>query len=82
MTQVIGVLAAISAAVIFLPQVIQTLRTKNTKDLSLGTFILANISNSMWLTYGILTTDFAILLSQAFLLPMGMCILICKFKYG
>ena len=81
-TDVIGYLAAISAAIIFLPQVIHTVKTKNTKGLSLSTFILVNISNSTWLTYGILTVDKAIIFSQIFLLPMGICILFYKLKYG
>ena len=78
---VTGFMAAISAAVIFLPQVIKTVRTKNTMGLSLGTFILVNVSNSFWLIYGLLTVDFAIILSQVFLLPMGLCILAYKVKF-
>jgi MtN3 and saliva related transmembrane protein len=81
-TQIIGYLAATLAAVIFLPQMIQTIKTKNTKGLSLPSFILISISNSMWLTYGILTGDPAIILSQVFLFPMGLVILAYKIKFG
>ncbi len=77
-----GYAAATIAAIIFLPQVIQTIKTKDTKSLSLTSFILIAISNSLWLTYGILKIDPAIILSQLFLFPMGLIILIYKITYG
>lgn len=79
---VIGYAAAALAAIIFLPQLIQTVRSKDTKGLSLPSFILITISNSLWFTYGLLTGDSAIILSQIFLFPMGLVILIYKIKYG
>ena len=81
-TDIIGYFAALLAALIFLPQMIQTIRSKDTKGLSLPTFILVSLSNSMWLSYGLLTTDSAIILSQMFLFPMGITILVYKIKYG
>jgi len=81
-TDIIGYLAALLAALIFLPQMIQTIRSKNTNGLSLPTFILVTLSNSMWLSYGVLTLDSAIILSQIFLFPMGITILVYKIKYG
>lgn len=79
---IIGFAAAAMAAVIFLPQVIKTVKTKDTKGLSLSSFILISLSNSLWLTYGLLSSDTAIILSQVFLFPMGLTILIYKVKYG
>ena len=79
---IIGFTAAFMAAIIFLPQVIKTVKTKDTKGLSLSTFILISVSNSLWLTYGILSGDTVIILSQVFLFPMGLTILIYKIKYG
>ena len=81
-TELIGYLAATLAAVIFLPQLIKTVRSKDTKGLSLSSFILISISNSLWLSYGILTGDTAIILSQIFLFPMGLVILVYKIKFG
>jgi len=81
-TQILGYVAATISAIIFLPQVIQTVKTKNTKSLSLSSFILISISNSLWLTYGILQLDLAIILAQFFLVPMGLTILIYKIIYG
>lgn len=81
-TDIIGYFAALLAALIFLPQMVQTIRSKDTKGLSLPTFILVSLSNTMWLSYGLLTMDSAIILSQIFLYPMGITILVYKIKYG
>jgi MtN3 and saliva related transmembrane protein len=78
----IGYAAAIIATLIFLPQVVHTIKTRDTKGLSLTTYILLTISNSLWATYGLLTSDYAIIFAQVFLLPMGVCILGYKLKYG
>ncbi len=78
----IGFAAAIVGALIFLPQVIRTIKTRDTKGLSLPTYILLTLSNSLWATYGILTNDYAIIFAQACLLPMGVIILGYKIKYG
>lgn len=80
-TEILGVVAACMAGVIFLPQVIQTIRTKDTSGLSLPTFILMTISNTLWASYGVLTMDYAIILSQVFLLPMGLTILVYKLRF-
>ena len=80
--EVIGYIAASVGALIFLPQVIKTVKTKDTKGLSLSTFILISLNNSLWLTYGLLTSDSAIVLSQVFVFPMGLIILFYKLKYG
>lgn len=78
----IGYIAAIVSAIIFFPQLLQTVKTKETKDLSLGMYILVTLSNSLWFLYGILSPDYAIILAQTFLLPMGTTILVYKIKYG
>jgi len=80
--EIIGYMAATVGASIFLPQAIQIIKTKETKALSLPTFILVTLNNSLWMTYGILSSDPAIILSQIFVFPMGLIILIYKIKYG
>jgi len=80
-TETIGITAAAISALVFLPQLIRTVKTRHTKDLSLATFLFMTISNSLWATYGILVKDIAIILAQAALFPMGLTILIYKLRY-
>jgi MtN3 and saliva related transmembrane protein len=48
----IGVLAGTLTLIAYLPQTIKTIRTKKTKDLSLGTFSIIGISALLWTIYG------------------------------
>ena len=77
----LGKLAAISSAVVFLPQVIKTIKTRDTKSISLGMYIIVVLSNSIWTAYAVFVDETAILLAQVFLLPMSTLILIYKIKY-
>ncbi|MFZ1291617.1 MAG: SemiSWEET family transporter [Melioribacteraceae bacterium] len=80
--EIIGYFAAAVGSLIFIPQAIQTVKTKNTKALSLPSFILISLNNFLWMLYGLLTMDVAIILSQVFVLPLGLLILVYKFRYG
>ena len=80
--EIVGYFAAAVGTSIFIPQAIQTIRTKNTKSLSLPTFILVILNNSLWLTYGILTANSVIILSQVIVTPLCLVILGYKIKYG
>ncbi|MGH9811215.1 MAG: SemiSWEET transporter, partial [Terriglobia bacterium] len=52
MITAIGLLAAFCTTVAFLPQVIQTWRTRSTKDLSLPMFSIFTTGIFLWLVYG------------------------------
>jgi MtN3 and saliva related transmembrane protein len=80
--RIIGIIAAASSAIVFFPQVIKTIKTRETKNLSLGMYIAVVISNACWISYGFLILDPAILLAQVFLFPMSSIILIMKLRYG
>ncbi len=77
----LGYTAAAFSGIVFLPQVIQTVKTKNTSSLSLTSFLLLNITNIMWMTYGLFQGEMAIIASQSLLIPMGIIILLYKIKY-
>ena len=81
-SSIVGFSAALIGTFIFFPQAIKTIKTRETKSLSLPTFILIVITNSLWLTYGLLTTNLAIILSQILVLPLSLIILAYKIKYG
>lgn len=50
----IGFVAAFCTTVAYVPQAIKVYKTKKTKDISLGMFILMVVGVSSWLTYGIM----------------------------
>jgi len=78
---IIGSSAAILGIISFLPQVLQVIRTKHTKDISLTMFVLFCISVSFWTTYGILKKDLIIIITNITILLQSLIILGYKLKY-
>lgn len=50
--ELIGYVAGICTAIVFLPQSIQTVKTKNVQGLSLLSYIIYNIGMISWILYG------------------------------
>lgn len=61
----IGLLAGALTTLSFLPQVIRTFRTRSAKDLSWGWLLLFGTGLAGWLVYGSLTSDVAIIATNA-----------------
>ncbi|MCS5622765.1 MAG: SemiSWEET family transporter, partial [Candidatus Marinimicrobia bacterium] len=51
---VIGLVAAAFTTFAYVPQAVQTIKTKNTKSLSLIMYVIMTIGIVLWLFYGIL----------------------------
>jgi MtN3 and saliva related transmembrane protein len=78
---IIGMIGASLTTVAFLPQAIKTIRTKNTRDLSLGMFVLSEMGVVMWLTYGILIGDLPIIFANVITFFLISTIIVMKVKY-
>lgn len=65
----------------FLPQLIKTIKLKETKDLSSATFILLCSSGVLWSAYGTLTRDLPLVIFNIIPLILNLIILGFKFKY-
>lgn len=78
----IGYIAAICTTISFLPQVIKTWKTKQTKDISLPMYILLVTGIFLWFVYGIFLKDAAIYLANGTTLLFASSILYLKLKNG
>ncbi len=81
LTQIIGNIAAICTTWAFVPQVLQVIKTKDTKSISLWMYIFFIFWVSMWLIYGILIKELPIILANIFTLSLASIILAYKIKY-
>src|SRR3989338_1542162 len=77
----IGALAGILTTTAFLPQVIKTWKTKQTKDISLGMFAILTIGVVLWLVYGILINSLPVIISNVVTFILALAILILKIRY-
>ncbi len=79
---ILGYGAAGIGIVMFLPQVIQCWKTKNTKAVSALSFLLLATSAALWTIYGILLKAYPIILVNSVITVLSLFILILKRKYG
>lgn len=78
----VGLLAGFCTTASFLPQVLKTWRTRSTEDISLVMFLVFTLGCLLWLLYGILMRDIAIVLPNAVTVVLSTTILACKLRYG
>ena len=79
---IIGLLAAICTTIAFLAQVIKTVRTKQTGDLSLLMYIILTAGLFLWLTYGLVIKNLPIISANSVSLVLAITVLILKIKHG
>jgi MtN3 and saliva related transmembrane protein len=58
-----------------------TIKTKDTKAISLGMYVLFTFGVLMWLIYGIFNTDWPIIVANGVTLILAIVILFYKMKY-
>ena len=78
----VGYIAATLTTVAFIPQVLQTLKTRHTKDLSLGMYIILTIGFVLWTVYGFILDAPPIYISNIILIFLGATMLYLKIKHG
>ena len=78
---VLGYVAGTLTTIAFLPQAIQTWKTKSTKDISLGMFVSFCTGVFLWLIYGVLINSYPVIIANVFTLSLAMIILFMKIKY-
>ncbi len=76
----LGYFAAICTTIAFIPQAVKVYKSKHTKDISLGMFLLLNVGFILWLWYGILILSYPIILANAVTIIVALYILIIKIK--
>jgi MtN3 and saliva related transmembrane protein len=78
---VLGLVAASFTTFAFLPQAVKTIRTKHTKDLSLGMYSVLTFGIFLWLVYGIFISDLPIIFANGITLMFCIIILSLIIKY-
>lgn len=77
----IGFMAGTCTTIAFLPQAIQTWKTKSAKDISLGMYLIFCSGVILWLIYGILITNYPIMVTNVITLILAVSILYFKLTY-
>ncbi|MBN1407483.1 MAG: SemiSWEET transporter [Calditrichaceae bacterium] len=79
---IVGFTAAVFTTISFLPQVIKIIKTKHTKDLSLGMYAFFVTGVLLWFVYGFLIYDIPVIIANGITLLLSTVILIYIIKYS
>jgi MtN3 and saliva related transmembrane protein len=78
---ILGMSAAICTTASFLPQALKTIRTRNTKGISLYMYALFAFGTLLWFVYGILSQNIPIVAANGITLVFSLIILAYKIRY-
>lgn len=81
LTDVLGSIAGALTTISFVPQLIQVVKTKSTKDISLPMFVIFSLGVFCWLIYGYSLKSLPVMISNGTVLVLSMVILRYKLKY-
>ena len=79
--QLLGLGAGTITSITFVPQVIKIWQTKSAKDLSITMLLLLLLGVALWLAYGILVKDIAIIYTNSMVMAMGLLMMYFKFRF-
>lgn len=79
--KILGLAAAVISTVAFFPQVIKSWQTRETRDISIGSYALIVTGVLLWLMYGFLIDDFPLILANGITFILTSWILVLKIKY-
>ena len=79
---IIGSIAATLTTIAFLPQAIQVIKTKSTRDISLVMYLVFAAGVGFWLAYGILLGALPIIVGNIITLILALIVLAMKLKHG
>ena len=77
-----GYVAGACTTSAFLPQAIKILKTKHTKDLSLGMYAILTTGVLLWCVYAVINQDWPLALANTVTLFLAGWILLLKIRYG
>ncbi len=80
-TNIIGYIAAVVGIFVMLPQVVKSLKTKKTEDVSMGMVVLYVLNCFLWLIYNVLISATPAVVANAVGLVISVVQLMVKLKY-
>ncbi|RZJ71324.1 MAG: hypothetical protein EOO45_11965 [Flavobacterium sp.] len=78
---ILGIVAGIYTSSSILPQIIKTLKKKKAEEVSIFMFIVLMTGNALWIYYGFVKSDIAIISTNFFALALNIVMIVLKFRY-
>ena len=78
--EIIGYCAAFLTTIAFLPQAIQSWRTRDLSGISVGMYSLFTAGVGLWLVYGLIIEKWPLILANALTFALALSILVLKLR--
>ena len=78
----LGYVAAALTSASFIPQAVMTIRSRDTRAISRGMYILFTVGTALWLAYGIALDSWPMILANVVTFALAATILVLKLRYG
>ena len=79
--ELLGLVAGCLTTTSLVPQVLKIYRTKTARDVSMQMFVAFGIGVALWLVYGLMKNDLAIIIANIVTLVLAFCIVVMKLRY-
>jgi MtN3 and saliva related transmembrane protein len=80
--ELLGYAGAALTSASFIPQAVMTIRSRDTRGISRGMYIIFTIGVGFWLAYGIAIDSMPMILANTATLALAGTILALKLRYG
>jgi MtN3 and saliva related transmembrane protein len=78
--EIIGYCAAFLTTIAFLPQAIQSWRTRDLSGISVGMYSLFTVGVGLWLIYGLIIEKWPLIMANALTFALALSILVLKLR--
>ena len=78
----LGYVAATLTTIAFVPQALKTIRTRDTRGISLGMYVVFTIGLVFWFGYGLVLGSWPMIVANAITFVLASVILAMKLRHG
>ena len=78
----VGYVAATLTTLAFVPQALKTLKSRDTRSISLGMYAMFTVGIGFWFAYGLVLGSWPMILSNAITFALSATILGLKIRHG
>ncbi len=78
--ELLGFIAGFCTTLSLVPQVIKVIKTRQTRDIALGMYVLMVVGVFFWLLYGVSTRAVSVIVANSVTLVLSLIVLIYKLR--
>ena len=81
LANILGMSAGALTTASFVPQVVKIYKSKSSKDVSMGMFIVLGAGVGLWVSYGLLVRSLPVILANSCTLSLVIILIFLKLRY-